>query len=109
MRRAFSPVTALAAAALLVAGCSSDERRFYEAYKCAKVATMMARPAEAAMAIARFAVLVETKDVSNINMNRMAQRLDDDLALHKLSPSGQARALLDVYDSSTCTKLYAPS
>ncbi|WP_304305363.1 hypothetical protein [Pseudacidovorax intermedius] len=108
MRRTVLTVTALAAA-MLAAGCSSDERRFYEAYKCAKVATMMARPAEAAMATARIAVLVQTKDVSNISMARMAQRLDDDLALHRLSPSGQARALLDVYDSGTCTKLYAPS
>lgn len=54
-------------------------------------------------------MLVETKDVGNININRVAQRLEDDMALQKLSPSGQARALLDVYDSSTCTKLYAPS
>ena len=104
-----------AAALLLVvsalSACSSAEDKFYESYKCGRVAQMMGHRQEA-LAAGRKAepFVADLPDKYKANqgqfMLRLNTRFTDDLALYKLSPAGQGKAIMDAYESDACQKLY---
>lgn len=90
-----------------LAGCSSNDSRIYDAYKCAHVAKIFSRHSQADAAIRKIAPLLEQKNENpRIYMMAMREKLTDDLALYKLSPAGQGERLRDIYESGTCQKLY---
>ena len=100
-------VAAIATVLASMAGCSGDDARIYDIYKCAHVATILRRQAEASAAIAKAKPLLEQKKGHPAEyMMPLKDKLTDDLALYRLSPMGQAQKINDVYESSTCQKLY---
>ncbi|MES2183968.1 MAG: hypothetical protein V4505_05425 [Pseudomonadota bacterium] len=113
--RKISTFTALSIALLLAAsaaGCSGADGKIYDAYKCGKVATILGRGGQGRTAGLKIKPLLDEMEKQGVDQSQYLMRLmdkfTDDLALYKLSPAGQAQAVLDTYESSTCQKLYRP-
>jgi hypothetical protein len=98
--------------ATLATGCSGADGQIYDAYKCGKVATMLGRGGQAREAGLKIKPLLDEMEKQDVNQSQylmgLETRFTDDLALYKLSPAGQAKAMLDAYESGSCQKLYRP-
>jgi hypothetical protein len=103
--RASMVATAFVVTAL--AGCSSAEDKVYEAYKCGRVAAMAGQIGKARAAAANVEVHLKELKTSGSQLDlRLMTRFTDDLELHRLSPLGQGKKLVETFESSTCQKLY---
>ncbi|WP_236621757.1 hypothetical protein [Luteimonas huabeiensis] len=99
---------------LLLSGCgSSTEDHVYEAFKCAKVATLLEQEehAEAAMnsALPYMQELEEEGDNPGRLVLQMNQRFQDDVPLYRTTIDGQMVLLYRVYKSNDCQSLYKPA
>lgn len=95
------------AAALVLVGCSSADSKIYDSFKCAKVAMMSGRSAEARAASVKIEpYLKEIKEGQSQYLMRLSTKFTDDLELHRYSPMGAAKIISDTFESSTCQKLY---
>ncbi len=100
-------VAAVATVSASMAGCSGDDGRIYEAFKCANVALILGREAEASAATMKAKPLLDQKTGNPAEyMMRMRDKYTDDLALYKLSPQGQLQKVSEVFESGTCQELY---
>lgn len=94
----------------ILSGCSeSPEDEFYQAFKCAKVASMLEQEAEAELVMRNAAPLaskISGKGSPARYAMMMGDRFQDDVPLYKYGLSGQIALLRDVYNSSRCQKLY---
>lgn len=109
MLQRFSRVPGLAVASALVcvAGCSSDDSRIYDAFKCGNVAQLVGQSAQAATAVMKVKPLLDKKTGNpGQYMLSMKTKLTDEMALFKLSPRGQSERVREIYESGTCQKLY---
>lgn len=113
MRKA--AVNSMGVACLLaLAGCgSSPEEQVYEAFKCAKAATLLEREADAERAMQSAAPYFTKLEAAGENPSRVAmemnQQFQDDVPLHRLSAGGQMAMLTEVYKSDECQALYRPA
>jgi len=101
------PHSLLIAIVLAVSGCSSAEDKVYESYKCAKIAAGVGELGKARAAAAKAEPYMKELKVTGSQFQlRMMDRFTDDLELHRLSVLGQGKKLTEVFESSTCQKLY---
>jgi len=103
-RRAARAATTAVAMGLTILGCSSQESKLYDIFRCGKVATLIGDAKSA-----RVAGLKANAFVVNGGMGRMSMELNQRF----MDEYGSGRALdteavLDLYESSTCKKFYAP-
>ncbi|MBN8749696.1 MAG: hypothetical protein J0I65_19565 [Variovorax sp.] len=99
-------VVALATLGLL-GGCSSDESRIYDAFKCGHVARILGRTEQARAAADKVKPLLDKKTGNpGPYMMKLRDKMTDDLELHRLSPQGQSEKIIGIYESGTCQKLY---
>ena len=91
----------------LLGGCSSDESRIYDAFKCGHVARILGRTEQARAAADKVKPLLDTKTGKpGPYMMKLRDKMTDDLELHRLSPRGQSEKIIGIYESGTCQKLY---
>lgn len=98
------------AMALSLAGChSSAEDKVYTVFKCAKVATLLGREADADAALRNGHAQWGTLQVDGSQARYamlLGQRFQDDVQLHKYQPSSQFELLLELYGAKACQGLY---
>ncbi|MDI1269481.1 MAG: hypothetical protein PSV40_10340 [Polaromonas sp.] len=101
------PMAVAIAAALLLAGCSSNDSKIYDSFKCARVAVMMNRPAEAKVAAAKAEpYLAQIKTSESQYRLLLSQKFTDDLELHRYDRNVAAKIIAKAYESGTCQALY---
>lgn len=98
---------------LLLTGCGGSAKdRLYEAFKCAKVATLLGeeRMADNAMnSVLPYAKELELEaggEHPGFLMMEMNQLFQDDVPLHRITPDSQVRLINKIYRSSKCQALY---
>lgn len=94
-----------------LSGCSSKpEDKIYEALKCAKVASMLGRRADADAVTPKVTAIMEQlprfQGSAAMFMMQMGQRLQEDLDLEGYDIERQMKILTKVYESSKCQELY---
>lgn len=98
---------ALAVAALVLAGCSGSDSKIYDSFKCARVAVMMNRLAEAKAATAKAEpYLAQIKGSQSQYMMLLSEKFTDDLELHRYGRDVAVKIIAKTYESSTCQALY---
>ena len=94
----------------LLAGCfSSTEDKVYTVFKCAKVATLLGREANADAALRNGQAQlgdVQTGASQAQYAMWLGQRFQDDVQLYKYPPSSQLSILLEMHGSRACQALY---
>lgn len=101
------PIAAATAAALVLAGCSSNDSKIYDAFKCGKVAMMMGRMADARAASAKVEqYFKDIKESPSQYMMMLSQKFTDDLELHRYGRDIAVKIITKTYESSTCQALY---
>lgn len=97
---------------LLLSGCDSDHDKAYEAFKCAKAATLFGRERDGDVAMRNAMPHFKAMASQGGNPARMAmewgQQFQDEVPLYRLSPGGQMAALSEVYSSKPCQRWYTP-
>lgn len=97
----------VAVAALVLAGCSSNDSKIYDAFKCGKVAMMMGRMADARAASANVEQYFgKIKGNQTQYMMLLSQKFTDDLELHRYGRDVAVKIIAKTYESSTCQALY---
>ena len=92
---------------LILTGCSNNEDKIYESFKCAKVAKMLNKNTDAEKAIAKAEPYL--KDVGGSAARyamSFSQRFADDLELQKYTRAGQQDLLDKTYKSGNCQSHY---
>lgn len=102
--------SAAAMALLLLGGCNSDQDNAYDAFKCAKAATLFGRERDGDVAMRNAIPHFNAMASDGGNPARMAmewsQRFQDEVPLYRLNPAGQMAALSEVYSSRQCQRWY---
>lgn len=107
LTRRVTHVATLALAVGAIAACSSAEDKVYDAYKCGRIAAMVGQATKARAAAAKVGPYMKELKTSGSQFEmRLMTRFTDDLELHRLSPLGQGKKLVETFESSTCQKLY---
>lgn len=107
MRDRCATMVAMTVVVTVLAGCSSAEDKVYEAYKCGRVAAMAGQLGKARAAAAKVDVHMKELKTTGSQLDlRLMTRFTDDLKLHRLSPLGQGKKLVENLESRTCQKLY---
>ncbi|VTY38373.1 Uncharacterised protein [Xylophilus ampelinus] len=105
--RSIGFVATLLLACVGLAGCSSDESRIYDAFKCGHVARILGRTEQARAAADKVKPLLDKKTGNpGPYMMKLRDKMTNDLELHRLSPQGQSEKIIGIYESGTCQKLY---
>lgn len=95
------------AAALVLAGCSGNDSKIYDSFKCARVAVMMNSLSEAKSAAAMAEPYLAQIKVSPSQYKMLlSQKFTDDLELHRYSRADAGKIIAKTYESSTCQALY---
>ena len=101
------PIAVAVAAALVLAGCSGNDSKIYDSFKCGKVAMMMGRMTDARAATAKVEqYFKEFKENKSQYMMMLSQKFTDDLELHRYGRDVAVKIIAKTYESSTCQALY---
>lgn len=96
--------------AALAAGCSeSPEEQVYQAFKCAKAATMLGEDADAQMAMRNTDHLLSKINTGGSPARygmEMGARFQEEVPLYANGREGQFQLLIEVYESGRCKALY---
>lgn len=93
--------------AMTLAGCSTDESKLYDIFKCGKAASLLGRTAEASAA-GRKSVEYDSRiqgSKARLAME-MSEKFNDQTGMNGRNRSAAADAVRDLYQSSTCQAIY---
>ena len=103
---AWAMLAAVASLAVLT-GCSSNDSKIYEVFKCGKAAFMLGHRAEANVAGQKGNPYLAKIDGSKAQyMMLMGQKFSDEFDLERRDPQEQLSLMADLYKSSACQTLY---
>ncbi len=107
--KSYIRIAAILIAALAV-GCSeSPEEQVYQAFKCAKAATMLGEDADAQMAMRNTDHLLSKINTGGSPARygmEMGARFQEEVPLYANGREGQFQLLIEVYESGRCKALY---
>lgn len=104
-------LVAVAAYVLVLSGCwSSPEDKVYEAFKCAKAATLLERPGEGDIAMQKVIPYMKQMEAEGGSLARramlMSERFQDDVPLYAMTTDSQVAVLSRIYQSGKCQSFY---
>ena len=92
---------------LLILGCSSEESKIYDSFKCAKVARMIGNDSQALKALEKAEPYLNKISGSQARYAMfLSQKFSDDLELFRYSGEGKMKIINETYQSNKCQSLY---